>query len=766
MLKNLRRITLFFFILLPLIANSQKVGVVLSGGGSSGLAHIGVLKALEEHNIPIDYICGTSMGGVVGSFYAAGFSPDSIEKLFVSDELNYALSGSVKNNYNFYYGKQEDNASWLKLAVKLDSAFNLSFRQNLIKDYNLNFLLAQYLGTASQVANYNFDSLFVPYRALASDIFTQKEEILKKGGLNEAARVTSTVPLFYRPVKVNDKYLFDGGIYNNFPVDVMQKEFAPDVIIGVNVSDKRFMEYPYEDDDKLINNYIVMMFLNNTDSTKIRNGVYIEPNTDSYASTDFKSPQAIIDSGYVKTLSLIDKLKSKVNEEVSSEDVATRRAAFNQKKEEFQFGELKLQGFRKNQEKYIRRLFKIKDDNYLALNSVKKNYYRLVAEQYFQDVFSTTSFDKEKGYYSFVLQGKPEKEIDLSVGGNIASRNISNIYLGLDLTYLNNLLNQFHVDLYSGRFYQSAQLRAKIKFPTTPSFYVEPIATFNNWDFLNTNDFLSDDKELTIIDRVDRAVGINIALPSGTRSKIVLNASYINNLDRFSNLTTLESPDTLDRLTMEGSKFSFLYSRNSLNRKLYASEGSALDFKVKLINLHGRYIPGSTSAITNNVTENYNWVNVSFRYEQYIKANWFRYGYLLRGEYSSQPVLFNYRTTELYSPAFFPLQDSKTLFLNDLRAYQYAAGGIRLVATTKANIDIRAEGYIFKPIRNFKENSNQGVSFDNDNLEFSLIGTLGAVYHSPIGPLSASLNYYENKTRPLGVLIHFGYLLFNNRSEE
>ena len=210
----------------------QKVAVVLSGGGAKGIAHVGVLKALEENNIPIDCIVGTSMGGVVGGFYAAGYSPEQMEEILRTDDFQRWMTGKPDPSLNYFYFKREPNAGWLSLDLALDSTLSPALKSNLANDMGLNFALAEKLAQASHHCKHNFDSLFVPFRAVGADIFTQESIPLKSGMLNDAIRNTITVPLFYRPIKNQGKYLFDGGLYNNFAIDIAEEEFNPDVIIG------------------------------------------------------------------------------------------------------------------------------------------------------------------------------------------------------------------------------------------------------------------------------------------------------------------------------------------------------------------------------------------------------------------------------------------------------------------------------------------------------------------------------------------------------
>ncbi|HAI76182.1 MAG TPA: patatin, partial [Microscillaceae bacterium] len=127
----------------------QKVALVLSGGGAKGAAHLGVIKALEENNIPIDYIIGTSMGGVVGGFYAAGYSVEEMEELIKSEDVLNWVTGVQDEKYRYFLYRREENASMLSLKLSLDSLLKASIKSTLVNDNGLNFALASYLGQAS-----------------------------------------------------------------------------------------------------------------------------------------------------------------------------------------------------------------------------------------------------------------------------------------------------------------------------------------------------------------------------------------------------------------------------------------------------------------------------------------------------------------------------------------------------------------------------------------------------------------------------------------
>src|SRR5258706_2623702 len=254
-------VILICFCSVTAIAQRQKVGVVFSGGAAKGLAHVGVLKALEESEIPIDYVVGTSMGGIIAGCYAAGMSPAEIEEMMLSQDFLSWVNGRLEEGYNYYYNKNDDHPSFLKLNLSLDSSLNFLLNSSIANDLSLNFALAEKLAQPSAIARNNFDSLFVPLRVVAADIFTQTEVVIKKGALGEALRATQTVPFFYNPIRIDGKYLFDGGVYNNFPVDVAESEFKPEVIIGCSGSSKDYAPYPYGQVRKSISQSLLYMLL-------------------------------------------------------------------------------------------------------------------------------------------------------------------------------------------------------------------------------------------------------------------------------------------------------------------------------------------------------------------------------------------------------------------------------------------------------------------------------------------------------------------------
>ncbi|MGY4384809.1 NTE family protein [Pedobacter sp. UYP24] len=756
----------------------QKVGLVLSGGGAKGIAHIGILKALEENQIPIDYITGTSMGGIVGAMYAAGYSPAQIEKIALSSDFQDWVGGRYTSDYNFFFQKKSINPSILTAKLSIDTNLRLNFRSNLVNDIPLNFALLELFSQASAISKDNFDNLFVPYRCMVSDVLSQTSITVSKGSLAEAVRATMTVPLIYRPIKLDDKYVFDGGLYNNFPADVMKKSFHPDIMIGSNVSSKIFNEYPKTGDERLMNRLMVFMFLSKSDSTLIgKNGVYIQPNLADYSVSNFNPVAALIKQGYDATIAEMPQIKEKIKRRVDQETLIDKRNSFNNKKPNLVFSGVTVSGVNSQQKKYIERLFK-RDQKTFNLNDIKKGYYKLVADETFETVYPKISYNPVTDSYNFEIVAKPQKSFTIDFGGNISTRPISNVFLGVQYNYLNKKSYTFGTNLYSGRFYESVQLSGRIDYPSKLPLFLAADLTYNHFDYYNSSSIFIENPNPTYIEQADRKIGLKMGIPLNRNTRITLGTSFVNNSDEYSPDNQFNVGDELDKTIFNASRSSLTFEQNTLNRKQYANKGRNFLFSLNLFAGRESFRSGNIKTNPNIlsalpttkmivISQYRQWFNLKVSDENYFFRNGkYVLGYAAEGVLSNQPLFSNYYSTLLAAPSFYPLQDSRSLFLTNFRATSYLAGGLKNIYSIRRHLDIRAEGYVFLPYQKFDKVGFQGVEHDKPFTKWGYAGTAGLVYHTPIGPISLSYNMYNDPIKRNGVLLHLGYLIYNKRSLE
>lgn len=766
-------IFLFIFFASGLVAQ-EKVGLVLSGGGAKGLAHIGVIKALEENDIPIDYVVGTSMGAVIGAFYAAGYSPLEIEQIVKAPAFQNWIIGTSTERYQYNYTKAEDNSSWVALDLIIDPKSGPRLNTPLANDLIINFVLNEYLTQAAQAAQFNFNKLLVPYKAIAADVFTQTTLAIDSGSIMKAVRSSMAVPFFYRPIKQNNQYLFDGGIYNNFPVDYMNQGFAPDIVIGSNVATKLSETYPYNEDEEILNDALLFMFLDKANPAVLeKKDVYLEPDIKQYTAVDFDKVNALIDSGYTATLRNMPELKAKIKARRNSAQVMLARKNFLQAFQPYAFNDLKLYGFSEEQEKFIRKLIEFKDGP-KTINQISRAYFQLVSEPYFKNIYPNFDYDDAKGHYVFELYLKPtaKNSLTLEFGGNISTKEVSTLQIGAELNSFKKKLNTYKFSASTGRFYESVVLATRFNVNPKTRLFLEPDFHYNHWDYLNTEDLFNGSIEPIVLDRIDRKAGITLGIGTGQKSVITLEESMIRNTDSYSNFRGVSSNEILDDMRLSGFKSKLAYERNSLNKKQFPTKGTRFYTYIKAIQSTINYTSGTTSLSynPNNLqpsSTNRDWLTVHLSFDEYrAVSEKYTFGWSFETTYSNIKPLTNYRGTLLYVPAFEPMFDSKTFFLDNFRAPGYVAAGVKSIWNLGRSLDMRLELYAFSSFRSVHDDGNQQAEIENGFQKPQLTGMLAIIYETLPGPISLRFNYIDGNSSSLGLMLSFGYLIFNQRSHD
>ena len=215
-----------------------KIGLALSGGGARGAAHIGVLKVLEENNIPIDYIAGTSMGSIVGGLYATGMSPDEILEGIESIDWEDVFHDFPARQERTFRRKRDDELYLVKAKPGIDKD-GLKLPEGVVQGQKINVALRGFTQHVSAVED--FDDFAIPFRAVASDIATGEAVVLGSGSLAPAIRASMSVPAAFAPMTIDGRELVDGGIANNLPVDVV-RSMGADIVIAVDISTPLFSE--------------------------------------------------------------------------------------------------------------------------------------------------------------------------------------------------------------------------------------------------------------------------------------------------------------------------------------------------------------------------------------------------------------------------------------------------------------------------------------------------------------------------------------------
>ncbi|MDP4186632.1 MAG: patatin-like phospholipase family protein [Bacteroidota bacterium] len=306
---------LWVIVLSPALAQNEvqrrpKIGLVLSGGGAKGIAHIGVLKVLEKAGIKPDFIGGTSMGSIIGGLYAIGYSADSLEKLVLSQDWADILTDKISRE-NLSIDEKEEQSHYF-ITFPFDSR-KIKLPGGLIAGQNLFNLLSHLTWNVKNI--HDFNHLPIPYLCTATDIVTGEEVVLHNGNLPDAIRASMSIPTVFNPVEIDGRLLVDGGLVNNFPADEVKKMGA-DIIIGVNVG---FKPYSKGELNSLVKITEQSMFFHVVETNKQNQklcDILISPGVYSNSAANFNHADSLIKTGedaamkvYPQLLKLADSLK-------------------------------------------------------------------------------------------------------------------------------------------------------------------------------------------------------------------------------------------------------------------------------------------------------------------------------------------------------------------------------------------------------------------------------------------------------------------------
>ena len=291
-------------------ARRPKIGLALSGGGARGVAHIGVLKALEELRVPVDYIAGTSMGAIVGGLYASGMSPEEIERWFRGVEWRYLLSDAPPRESRSFRSKERDFLLNQNIEVGISQQGQVQLPAGLIAGQKLIIKLRELTLPVRGIED--FDRLPIPFRAIATDLETGEKVVLDKGQLAEAMRASMAVPGVFTPFRAGGRLLVDGGLSSNLPIETV-KAMGADIVIAVDLRTDLRKEAELGSAFAVTNQMLDILINRETLSQIGRlapRDVYIRLALPSATSAGFIGSEANIPAGYEETMDHATELRT------------------------------------------------------------------------------------------------------------------------------------------------------------------------------------------------------------------------------------------------------------------------------------------------------------------------------------------------------------------------------------------------------------------------------------------------------------------------
>lgn len=732
----------------------QTIGLVLSGGGAKGIAHVGVIKALEDNDIPIDYVTGTSMGAIVGSLYSCGWSPAKMIEFFTAPDFLDWSSGTINPAHTFYVESSHQTPEWFSLNADINkNGGNNILPTNLISPLPMNVeFLKLYVPYTAQCGE-NFNNLFVPFRCVTSDVYNKHKIVLSKGSLGDAVRASMSFPLVFKPIKMDGVLVYDGGIYDNFPVDVMQEDFNPDFIIGVSVSgpDKKPQEgnvYSQLED---------MIIQNNNYSVPSKNGIKIQVPVLNFGVLDFAKAETIYQIGYKTGMEMVDSIKKRISAREPLQNVNERRNRFARNTPDVKFDKVEVTGLSDpGQVRFMQYLFSRGKHEQIDMTQVENSYYEAVTDGTLTDLLPQAILGNNNKNNTLLLEATPKKPWSLGFGGWITSSANSMLYLGLGYHKLGYNALDVKLGAWIGQSYMAGMLSARFNIRSSVPSYFRFEGVLSKQKFYESQLLFFEKSSPSFITECDNFIRIGYERAVGHRMKFYANMAYGYMSDSYypTNITDYAQTGK-DKMQYHIGAIKCGMAANSLNENMYPSEGEKWFTDVLFSYESSRFTPQGDKSLR---------TSYHGRPRASVEGYWTKYfklgkcmslGAMANALATFQHLQYDYTSTVIHSPAFTPTPSTQSLFNEAFRSDNYLAAGVIPIWSPVKRLQLRGDFYVYSPIRHL-EKYGDGIRYNGWFKKVRFIGEVAAVYNFPFASLSVYCNYLSYPSKNWNVGINFG----------
>lgn len=765
---NMKKIYVFLLCCCLLsVLRAQKVGLVLSGGGAKGMTHIGIIRALEENNIPIDYIAGTSMGAIIGSLYAMGYSPDDMEELLRSPDFKRWYSGEVESRYEYYFKQNRPTPEFANIRFAFGDSIRVKpqiIPTNLVNPIQMNLVFVELYAQATAACRGNFNNLFVPFRCVASDVYNKRPLIMRDGDVGDAVRASMSFPFVFKPIEIDSVLAYDGGIYNNFPTDVMMDDFHPDIIIGSVVAAN-----PGKPQEGNLMSQLENMIMQKTDySIPDSLGIVMTFKYDDVNLLDFDRLKELHDIGYNRTMSLMDSIKGRIQRRESTENVRMRRMLYRSKLPQLRFRDIYIEGANAQQQSYIKKEFHGDDHEVFTYEDLKRGYFRLLADNMISEIIPHAVYDPGSDLYELHLKVKMEKNFFVRIGGSVSTTSSNQIYLGLGYQNLNYYSKELTLDGQLGKIYNNVQLMGRIDLPTRIPTSFRLLGSISTFDYYKKDKLFSRNNRPSFNSKDERFVKLMLALPFLANKRAEFGFGYGALTDNYYQSSVIDfSNDRADQSTYKLLGGSIGFYGSTVDSRQYATRGYYEKLIAQVFTGHEWFAPGTSAASKDQEPVNkkgQSWLQISYMKEAYHRlASRFVLGWMTEALYSSKNFSTNYTATMMQAGEFAPTPHSQLMYNEAFRANQYVSAGIKPIVVFNDMFHLRTEFYGFMPIFPIKRNEMNQAYYGKAFSEFQYMGELSLVCKLPFGAISAYVNHYSSPNNEWNVGLTLGWQLFNYR---
>lgn len=765
----IRHIVIFFLLLVtPMCLNAQRVGLVLSGGGAKGAAHIGVIKALEENNIPIDYITGTSIGAIIGSLYAMGYTPDEMLELLLSDDFAYWQTGLIQDDYIYYFKKPDPTPEFLHFSIDFTDSIQVQTNilpTSLINPIQMNQAFIALFAQATAKAGWNFDNLFVPFRCIGSDIYNKKPIVFKNGDLGDAVRASMTFPLVFKPIWKDGVPLFDGGIYDNFPINSMRESFQPDFILGSAVAGTKV-----KPSHNLYNQIETMIMQKTEYEVPEEEGMMMKFDLSYISLLDFGRAKEIMDIGYKQTLTKIDSIKQQISREVYPETVNERRRIYKENLPPLIFKNIYITGVSELQKKYIEAQLHRDIDDEFTMEEFRRAYFKMLTASKIKEITPHAVYNRREKKFDLYLDIVIKDEINVSFGGNISSHQANQLFAGIGYQAIDRYATDLNANFQMGNSFSGWLLNGRVYLQTRVPMYINLQTAYSYKKYSESQSLFYEDVVPAIIKQKEIYGKLKLGFPFLTSAKAEVGLTYGRATDLYFQSSSISFPNaTSDKSTYDLFSGSLNIQENSLDAKQYPISGIKQFINAQYVHGREKFHPAPTSHDGLYKSKSHSWLMIKGHVQKYKSmSDRFNLGYMSEVVISSKNLMNNYTASVLQAPAFTPTPHSMIVFNEAFRANQYIAAGISPIFKISKLLHFRTDLYAFSPIYEIKKETSviEGKTgytpyYGSFLKSIKYMGEAAFVFQLPFASISLYANGYSYPKHNFNFGLNIGYLLFN-----
>ncbi len=737
----------------------QSVGLVLSGGGAKGIAHIGVIQALEDNDIPIDYVAGTSMGAIVGGLYAAGYTPDEMMQLIQSKGFAYWSTGKIDEKLTYYFAQPDPTPALVHFNLGESDSLRATslLPTSLIDPLPMNFAFMDLFAPYTAQCGGDFNKLFVPLRTVTSDIYAKHKVVCRTGSLGDAIRTSMSFPLVFHPIEMDGVLMYDGGIYDNFPVDVMREDFAPDIMIGVDVS---------APDGKPKSNDIMeqledMIIQNNDYDLPADEGIRVKVDVENFGLLDFGKARAIYQAGYDKAMSMMDSIRGRVTSRISADARGLRREVFKSQTPYLRFDSVSVTGGTQSQNDYIRYMFTRNDADTFGVERARDAYYRAITPGKLKNLLPKATYDADDGLFDLNLKATIKDDYRVGFGGYISSSTSSMLFLSGGYNTMNLNSMDLGVNGWIGQSYLAASVNARINLRTGVPSAIRFQGVASRQKFYETDKLFFEDNTPTFITDSELFGRFFYSMAAGRRGKVDAAIGFGHLVDKFfpSNHADF-SASNRDVSSQNLAQLYAGYDYNTLDNRLNPCGGAA--YKITAMGVYGRYHYEPSAENSGFAAERVDrgWGQIEASAKNYFGLS---RKFVLGTEFtllaSTRKLLGTYNASIVDAPSFNPTASSYNSFNPALRANQFVTAGLAPIIKITDAVQIRGSFHGFMPFRKIVECPDYTARYGNWFSDPQFFGEMAAVIALPFASVSAYGNYTSYPARNWNFGISFGVFM-------